>query len=75
MTTPERRPWICTWTHDNEALALLVHADTIEEARLEARRHAGPTLAVGARLATRAEAKRDGVRDMSQDRSQDRSQT
>ena len=31
-------------------------ADTIEQARLEARRHAGPTKPVAARIATRAEA-------------------
>lgn len=43
--------WLCRW----DDTQLLVHADTIENARLAARHYAGPTTAVGARLATTAE--------------------
>lgn len=46
-----RYAWLCRWTDH----ALVVWADSIEQARLEARRHAGPTAAVSSRLATTAE--------------------
>lgn len=42
--------WTCKWGTDQQ---LVVYADTIEEARTEARRQAaGPDVAVFARLAT-----------------------
>ncbi len=43
--------WLCRW----DDVELLVNAATIEDARLEARRHAGPHSSVSARLATRGE--------------------
>lgn len=43
--------WMCRW-HDGR---IVVWADSIEQARLIARDHAGPTVAVSARLATTAE--------------------
>lgn len=45
--------WLCSWP----GFTQVVWARTIEEARLEARKDAGPTVAVGARLATQAEVK------------------
>ena len=46
-----RVAWLCRWADQQT----VVWADTIEQARLEARRHAGPHAAVSARLATHAE--------------------
>lgn len=43
--------WYCRW-HGGETL---VWARTIQDARLQARQLAGPTVAVSARLATRLE--------------------
>lgn len=43
--------WLCRWA-DQE---LVVWATTIEGARLQARQHAGPTVPVSARLASRHE--------------------
>lgn len=51
-----RRPWLCRWQGPDTPLQLVVWAETIEQARLEARHHAGPTTAVAARLATNTEA-------------------
>lgn len=53
---PDRGPapltaWLCRWQDQQ----LLVHATTIEGARLEARKHAGPSVAVSARLASTSE--------------------
>lgn len=50
--------WLTRWYDHatSEHLELVVHATTIEEARLAARLHAGPTTAVAARLATNTEA-------------------
>jgi hypothetical protein len=46
------RAWLCRWAGGE----LVVRADSIEQARLEARAVAGPAAAVSARLATRVEA-------------------
>lgn len=43
--------WLCRWATGHT----IVHADTIEGARLAARTQAGPHAAVSARLATLAE--------------------
>jgi hypothetical protein len=43
--------WLCRW----DGAVLLVWASTIEQARLNARRYAGPNTPVAARLATRQE--------------------
>lgn len=50
-TNHEDRAWWTTWPNG----AQLVWARTIQDARLAARAHAGPTAPVRARLATRAE--------------------
>lgn len=50
-TTPVMAAWLCSWDDQRR----VVWAWTIDEARLEARKEAGPHVAVKARLATHAE--------------------
>jgi hypothetical protein len=47
----QNHAWICRW----DGATLLVWAPSIEQARLNARRYAGPNTPVAARLATRQE--------------------